>query len=61
MNVTTVLNVIGWSCLMISWVAPVFMKHKSESMNANKHLVGMLLGALALGFFASALVVSAMK
>lgn len=61
MNVTTVLNVIGWACLMTSWVAPVFMKRKSESMNANRHLVGMLFGAIALGFFASALVVSTMK
>ena len=61
METTTTLNVIGWACLMVSWVAPVFMKRKSESMNANKSIVGMLLGALALGFFASALVVSMTK
>lgn len=61
MNVTTTLNVIGWVCLLTSWIAPMVMRRKSESMNANSHLVGMLLSAIALGFFVSGLVVSVLS
>lgn len=58
MGISLVLNTTGWICLLGGWVIPQLKWVKDE---ANKSLIGIVLSAVSLGFFVSALVVSIMK
>lgn len=57
MTTWNVLSIIGWCFLIASWITPSMMKKD----NADKHLVGAVLAAIACGIFISGLVVQLMK
>ena len=52
-----ILNLIGWSFLVMSWVIPYIMKQMNEE-NRNRYAVGMILSVVALIIFVIGLVVS---
>lgn len=52
-----ILNVIGWSFLVMSWIIPYIMKQMNEE-NRNRYAVGMILSVVALIIFVIGLVVS---
>ena len=56
MSTWTVLSIIGWVFLMISWIVPRFVKD-----GMNKSFWGAVISAFALGVFVSAAIVNMMK
>jgi hypothetical protein len=46
MEKTTICNILGWSILISSWIAPYFITNKK-----NARLLGMVLSAFAVGIF----------
>lgn len=55
-----ILNVIGWSFLVMSWIIPYIMKQMNEE-NRNRYAVGMILSVVALIIFVIGLVVNVVK
>jgi len=45
-----IVNIVGWSILIASWIIPKFIKDKID-----KHVCSMVLSALATGIFVGAL------
>ena len=57
MTTWTVLNIIGWVFLVLSWIVPTLIKRESS----DKHFIGAVLAAISCGIFISALVVQLIK
>jgi hypothetical protein len=57
MTTWTVLNIIGWVFLVLSWIVPTLIKKEST----DKHFIGGALAAVACGIFLSTLVMHLMK
>jgi len=55
-----VVGLIGYGFLLASWVVPYVMKKMGKD-NGDRHLVGMILAAVACGFFISQLIIAWMK
>ena len=51
-----VLYVVGWFFIVASWVTPYVMK-KMNKNDMDRHVVGMILAAIACGVFVSTLVI----
>lgn len=56
MSTWTVLSIIGWVFLMMSWIVPRFVKDEM-----NKSFWGGVISAFALGVFVSAAIIHMMK
>ena len=56
MSTITVISIIGWSLLVMSWVVPVFIKDTYKREYARIGISG-----LAMGFFLSNLVIMCMR
>ena len=59
-NVMNVLYVVGWFFIVASWVTPYVMK-KLNKNNMDRHVVGMILAALACGVFIAGGIISLMS
>jgi hypothetical protein len=63
MNVVNVLNLVGWGCLISSWIIPYMMRKRATTFEERmkSYNVGMILAAISLGIFVSGLVINMIK
>ena len=63
MSVVNVLNLVGWGCLISSWVIPYVMRKRAITFEERmkSYSVGMILAAISLGLFVSGVVIDIMK
>jgi hypothetical protein len=52
-----VIGLIGWCFLLASWIVPYVMMERGKD-SSDRSLVGMILSAIACGFFVSQLIVA---
>jgi hypothetical protein len=56
MSTTTIISIIGWSFLVMSWIIPIFIEHKYK-----REYVRIALASLAMGAFLANVVIMCMR